>query len=105
MRKVLTISTLALSMATCGAMRGSETAGAEIQGRSRRHASHDRSRDPDARIKAAEDLITKYADSEFKALGFVRRGVSISAERTITRRWSSMPSGRIDADPKHTPPC
>ena len=50
--------------------------------------------DPDARIAAVENLLSKFADTEFKALP-CRSPPLPRSRRTTSKRWSSTPSGPL----------
>ncbi len=55
--------------------------------------------DPDARIKAAENLITKYADTDFKALALYFEAVSYQQKNDF-EKMVVYGEQAIQADPK-----
>ncbi len=56
--------------------------------------------DPDARIKAAEELITKYADTEFKALALQLAAVSCQQKNDF-EKMAIYAERTLEADPKN----
>lgn len=56
--------------------------------------------DPDARIKAAENLITKYADTDFKALAFYFTAISYE-QKNDRDKMIIYAERAVEADPKH----
>ncbi len=99
MKKLLTISTLALSMATAALCADQKPPAPKSKGEMEALQALFGATDPDARIKAADNLITKYADTDFKALALYFEAVSYQQKNDF-EKMVVYGEQAIQADPK-----
>jgi tetratricopeptide (TPR) repeat protein len=99
MKNLLIISTLALSMATAALGADQKLPAPKSKGEGEALQAMFGAQDPDARIKAAENLITKYADTEFKALALYFEAVSYQQKNDYEKMIIAGEQA-IQADPK-----
>lgn len=100
MKKLLTFSTLALSMTTAALCADQKPPAAKSKGEGEALQAMLGAPDPDARIKAADNLITKYADTDFKALALYFEAVSYQ-QKNDYEKMVVYGEQAIQADPKH----
>jgi tetratricopeptide (TPR) repeat protein len=99
MQRLLMVSTLALAMAACALLAQKPPAPkskAELQAVQAMYATQD----PDARIKAAEALLEKYADTEFKSIALFLEAASYQ-EKNDYDKMIIYAERTLQADPKH----
>jgi tetratricopeptide (TPR) repeat protein len=99
MKKLLTISTLALSMAAAALCAAQKPPAPKSKGEAEALQAMFGAADPDARIKAADNLITKYADTDFKALALYFEAVSYQQKNDF-EKMVVYGEQAIQADPK-----
>ena len=99
MRILITISTLALSMATAALCADQKPPAPKSKGEMDALQAMFGATDPDARIKAADNLITKYADTDFKALALFFEAMSYQQKNDF-EKMVVFGEQAIQADPK-----
>jgi tetratricopeptide (TPR) repeat protein len=99
MKKLSTISTLALSMAAAALCADQKPPAPKSKGEAEALQAMFGAADPDARIKAADNLITKYADTDFKALALYFEAVSYQQKNDF-EKMVVYGEQAIQADPK-----
>jgi tetratricopeptide (TPR) repeat protein len=99
MKQLLTISTLALSMAATALCADQKPPAPKSKGEGEALQAMFGASDPDARIKAADNLITKYADTDFKALALYFEAVSYQQKNDF-EKMVVYGEQAIQADPK-----
>jgi len=99
MKKLLTISTLALAVATAALGADQKQPAPKSKGEAEALQAMFGAADPDARIKAADNLITKYADTDFKALALYFESVSYQQKNDF-EKMVIFGEQAIQADPK-----
>ena len=98
MRRLLTISALALGMVV-PALLGQKQPTPKSKGEVEALQALFGAVDPDSRIKAAENLLTKYADTEFKALALFLEAVSYQ-QKNDYEEMVIYAERSVQADPK-----
>lgn len=99
MKKLLTLSTLAVFMATAVLCADQKPPAPKSKGETDALQAMFGAQDPDARIKAADNLITKYADTDFKALALYFEAVSYQ-QKNDYEKMIVFGEQAIQADPK-----
>ncbi len=99
MKKLLTILTLAIIMATAALCADQKPPAPKSKGEAEALQAMFGAQDPDARIKAADNLITKYADTDFKALALYFESVSYQQKNDF-EKMVVYGEQAIQADPK-----
>ena len=102
MQRVLTILTLSLAMAAPASFAQQKQPAPKSKGEMEALQAVFSATDPDARIKAAEALITKYADTDFKALAFYLEAVSYQQKNDF-EKMIVYAEQAVQADPKQYP--
>jgi tetratricopeptide (TPR) repeat protein len=99
MKKFLTLSTMALSMATAALCADQKPPAPKSKGEAEALQAMFGAQDPDARLKAADNLITKYADTDFKAMALYFEAVSYQQKNDF-EKMVVFGEQAIQADPK-----
>jgi uncharacterized protein HemY len=99
MQRVLTISTLALAMTLSALCADQKQPTPKSKGEVDALQALFGTQDPDARIKAADALLTKYADTDFKGLALYLEAVSYQQKNDF-EKMVVFAEQAVQADPK-----
>src|SRR5579859_7553676 len=99
MRRVLTISILALATTLPALCADQKQPAPKSKGELEALQAVFGAQDPDARIKAADALLTKYADTEFKGLALYLEAVSYQQKNDF-EKMIVFAEQSVQADPK-----
>jgi tetratricopeptide (TPR) repeat protein len=99
MRRVLMISIVTLAM-TLPAVYGQKQLAPKSKAEVEAYGAIMRAPDPDSRIKNADEFLTKYADSDFKASALFLEAISYQQKGNYEKMVVYLEQ-TIDADPKH----
>ena len=102
MNRVRMISTLALALAAPALLAQQKQPMPKSKGETEALQAVFSTQDPDARIKACEELLTKYADTDFKALALYFEAVSYQ-QKNDYEKMVVYAERAIQADPKQYP--
>ena len=102
MKRVWTISTLALALAAPVLWAQQKPPAPKSQGETEALRAMFGAQDPDARIKACENLLTKYADTEFKALALYFEATAYE-QKNDYEKMVVFAERSVQADPKEYP--
>jgi tetratricopeptide (TPR) repeat protein len=102
MRRVLTILTVALVMTVPGVFAQQKQPAPKSKSEMEALQAMFGAADPDTRIKAAENLLTKYADTDFKALALYLEAMSYQ-QKNDYEKMIVYAEQSVQADPKQYP--
>lgn len=102
MKRVWTISTLALALTAPALLAQQKQPMPKSKGETEALQAVFGTQDPDARIKACEDLLTKYADTDFKALALYFEAASYQQKNDYDK-MVIFAERAVQADPKQYP--
>ena len=102
MKRVWTISTLALALAAPALLAQPKQPAPKSKGETEALQAVFGTQDPDGRIKACEELLTKYADTDFKALTLYFEAASYK-QKNDYEKMVVYAERAIQADPKQYP--
>ena len=103
MKRMILAGVLALSVSMTGLM-AQKKARPKSQKEVEAMKAMFNAQDPDARIKAAEDLLTKFADTEFKSIAMYLMAASYEEKNDYEKMvvWGER---TLEEDPKNFQPC